>query len=146
MSPTILWLIAAAAFLTLEAFGLPGVGALFAGLGALTVAAMLSAGLLSDSDILWQVGTFLLNSSLLALILWKPLKKWRTTRSEAPYSNMVGDEATVIGALEGDTLGQVRWSGTTMNARLAHGHGSLAEGSAVIIREVRGTTLIVAAK
>ena len=36
MSPSILWLIAGAALLALEAFGIPGVGLLFIGLGQST--------------------------------------------------------------------------------------------------------------
>lgn len=143
MTP-ILWLGLAALFLALEAFGIPGIGFLFAGLGALLTWGMLQLGVISQADLVWQVAAFFINSSFLALLLWKPLKRWRTTRSDIPYSNMVGDEATVIGTLT-EAGGNVRWSGTTMRAKL-HGGDTLSEGAAVIITAVEGNILTVRAK
>lgn len=144
MMTTLLWLLAGAVFLALEAFGVPGMGLLFVGLGALLTGLMIELGILASADIVWQLASLFVNSSLLAVLLWKPLKRWRMARCDLPYTNMIGDAATVIGTLSAEGTGEVRWSGTTMIARLESG-GPLGDGAPVTITAVSGNVLTVKA-
>jgi membrane protein implicated in regulation of membrane protease activity len=97
-----------------------------------------------------QAAAFTGLTALIAFILWKPLKKWRTSPSTADsFSNMVGDMATVgKGGLKKGVRGQASWSGTTMTAMIAEDAqvDSLDEGAMVIIQAVHGTMLLVAPK
>lgn len=144
MMTTLLWLLAGALFLALEAFGVPGIGFLFAGLGALLVGLMIELGILASTDIVWQLAAFFVNSSLLAVLLWKRLTRWRVARSDLPYTNMIGDAATVVGTLSSAATGEVRWSGTIMIARLESG-GPLGDGTPVTITAVNGNVVTVKA-
>jgi len=145
MSPSLLWLIAGAVFLALEAFGVPGIGFLFAGVAAFFVGLMIETGMLEATNYSWQIAAFFINSTFLAALFWKKLKAWHSAREGKGYSNMVGDEASVIGTLAPGKEGQVRWSGTIMRAKLAGGE-ALTEGTIVVIEAVEGNLLTVRAK
>lgn len=145
MSVSILWLIGGAALIALEAFGIPGIGALFAGLAALLTGLLVEFGLVPAEDRLTQGAVFLLTTVILAVLLWKKLKTWRMNPAAPRFQNMVGDEAIVVETLAGDAVGKVRWSGTLMQARLQS--GSVAElpvGARTIIVAVDGNILTVA--
>lgn len=142
LEPSYLWLIAGALLLALEAFGAPGVGFLFAGLGAIITAILAEAGIAShlESQAAWFFGL----TAFWAWVLWKPLQRFR--RGSHSYHNMVGSEATVLEpGLHQNQAGKVRWSGTTMEARLLPGapEAFLSADTIVTIREVKGNTLIV---
>jgi membrane protein implicated in regulation of membrane protease activity len=139
-----LWFIAGAVFLTLEALGITGIGFLFAGLAALVTGILVEYGVASP-DGYGQWAWFFGLTAAWAAILWKPMQRFMKTPKEGGYSNMVGDDATVIeGGLAPGSKGKVRWSGTIMDAELAPGMAALPAGASVIIREVKGNTLIVA--
>ena len=149
MTPTTLWLIAGVLFLAIEAIGVPGVGFLFAGLGALLVGALISLGMIADEAITMQWIVFFVASAVSALLLWKPLQRFHINRRSHSYSNMIGDTAYVGSqGLQKDKIGEVTWSGTIMRAELAKDAGaeSLAAGSAVVIADVEGAKLIVRPK
>ena len=147
MSLSIYWLIGGAALLALEAFGIPGIGALFAGLAAIVTGLLIEFGALPADDLLAQGATFFLATVLFAALLWKKLKNWRLSPGGPRYRNMVGDEAIVVDALSGDFTGNVRWSGTVMQARLQHGTvAELPIGARAVITAVDGNVLIVAPK
>lgn len=143
MSASILWLIAGAALLALEAFGIPGVGFLFVGLGALATAITLEIGVITEMDYVSQFACFFITSGVLTVLLWKRLKTWRIGKES--YSNMIGDTATVgKGGLSKGKEGTVHWSGTTMRAILAEDAAAqLAEGASVTITAVKGTLVSV---
>ena len=143
---SVYWLIAGAVLLALEAFGLPGIGFLFAGIAAILVGALVEIGLIDGAAIVTQFGVFGLATVLFAVLLWKKLKSWRINPSAPHYHNMVGTEAVVTQELINDAIGEVRWSGALMRARLAEKHGSLTVGSTVIVRAMDGNVLLVAAK
>lgn len=145
-----LWLILGAAMLAVEAFGVPGIGFLFAGLGAITTGILIESDIVALDNTLGQFAWFFATTVGWTALLWGPIKRFRTSRaSGSDYNNMVGGTATVSGGgLVKGKLGKVLWSGTTMQAELAaeyEGNG-IAEGSDVIIREVKGTKLIVLPK
>jgi len=144
MSASILWLIAGAILLALEAFGIPGVGFLFVGLGALATAITIEIGVLHPLAHISQFACFFITSAAITALLWKRLKTWRIGKGEG-YSNMVGDVAIVgKGGLVKGHEGEVRWSGTNMRAILhADAAEALAEGATVTIIAVKGNIVTV---
>lgn len=145
MSITALWLIAGAAFIGIEIFGVPGIGFLFAGIAALMVGGAIELGFIANDNTVLQFALFFLITTVSALLLWKKLKQIRGPS----YSNMIGTEAEVIaGGLSGTLEGQVKWSGTTMRARLADETviDVMPAGTFVVIKKVEGTLLHVVPK
>lgn len=142
------WLIAGAVLLGLEAFGIPGIGFLFAGLAAIIVGLLVHLEVIDAYDWLLQAGIFCAFTTLFALLLWKKLKEWRINPN-APdqYNNIVGDMATIgKGGIRKGIPGQASWSGTTMTALIDPGVDAdeLPEGMMVTITAVKGTQLFVA--
>ena len=138
------WLTAGALMLAVEALGVPGVGFLFAGIGAILVGLLLSLGIIGQADWIIQAACWCFISTVITFILYKPLKRWRSQTSD-PYSNMVGTMATVEapGLLPG-VEGQARWSGAIMRARLADGITAVEDGVVLRVVAVEGTLLILA--
>jgi len=147
MSNSLYWLIASAVFFALEAFGIPGLGFLFAGIGAIATAGLIEAGVIAPADLVSQWALFFVITVASAIVLWRKIKAWRMNPNAPEYSNIIGTEAVVTSAISGTGEGQARWSGTLMRARLAdHTAPSLAEGTVVTITRVEGNTLFVTAK
>lgn len=143
---SVYWLVAGAVLLALEAFGIPGIGFLFAGIAAILVGALVELTLIDPFNIVTQFGVFGLATVLFAALLWKKLKSWRVNPNAPHYHNMVGTEAVVTQELINDAIGQVHWSGALMRARLAGKSGSVTVGSTVTVHEVDGNILLVAPK
>lgn len=145
LSHTLLWLIAGVLLLAAEAMGASGIGLLFAGLGALTAGSIATAD--AALTVLEQWVIFLAATALWAIILWKPLQKFRGKTSNDGYKNIVGDTAYIgAGGLGQNEIGEATWSGTIMKAELAEGAAAIAPGAAARIVAVSGNTLIVKAK
>ncbi len=132
--------------MAVEALALPGMGIIFAGLGAITVGAILLIGLIDS--VLMQWTSFFIISTLWTIILWKPLMKSHSTPGTG-YSDMVGETA-VVGAtgLSKGKVGDVHWSGAIMNARLVEESwvDKVDSGSEVTIVKISGGILDVAPK
>lgn len=147
LDPTHLWLLVGAICLALEAFGIPGLGFLFAGLAGIVVAVLIHYQIIDEANYVAQLAAFFGLTGLLAAILWKKLKSWRMgSGKHSDYSNIIGDMATIgrDGLFKG-RVGQVSWSGTSMMAELADDapvDGCL-EGDMVKIVDVKGNKLIV---
>ncbi len=119
LSPSLLWLIAGMVLIGLEVFGVPGIGLLFAGIAALITGVLVESGLMASDNYTMQFACFFVLTGISALLLWKPMQRWRTAPAAAgDYNNMVGDKVVVIGDLARGKTGKARWSGTTMQARL----------------------------
>lgn len=145
MSPTIMWLIAGAVFIAIEIFGMPGLGFLFAGIGALLIGGAIEFGVIGAGDYLVQFALFFVFACISAAMLWKHLKP----RVKTSYSDIVGSEAVVAPpGLVGNREGQIKWSGTLMRARIVpnDGYDAIAEESAVIIHSVEGNLAYVRLK
>lgn len=143
-----LWLIAGALLLALEAFGAPGIGLLFGGLAAVVVGMLMQLDLLPASDFVLQFGLWFGLTAILALLLWKPLQRWRTQSKNTggEFHNIVGDLAVVCdGELVRGSTGHVRWSGTTMLAEIDPIADAvrIEDGGKVEITQVKGNTLFV---
>ncbi len=136
MNP-VYWLAIGCFLIVLEAFALPSVGFLFAGLAAVIVGIMSQLGVLESLTA--QLAWMFLLTAIWAAVLWKPLKKVR--KGEPSYNNILGTQANVT--KETDNLsGEVRWSGTIMQARSADG-SSIPVGSEVKIVKVEGNIFFV---
>jgi len=143
-----IWLIIGAVLLAVEAFGVPGIGFLFAGLAAILVGLLVDFSVIAMDDYILQTGAFFAATALFAVVLWKKLKQWRTSSSkDKEYQNIIGDKAIVgRGGLQKGQTGQVSWSGTTMMAEIEENAtvDGIKEGVVVKIIDVRGSKLIVA--
>lgn len=143
-----IWLIAGALLLAIEAFGVPGIGFLFAGLAAIVVGLLVDFSIIAADDYVLQVGAFFAFTAVTAALLWKKLKQWRTAPAKGgEFQNIIGDKAIVgRGGLQKGQTGQVSWSGTTMMAEIQDDAtvDGIKEGVVVKIVGVRGSKLIVA--
>jgi membrane protein implicated in regulation of membrane protease activity len=148
MSVGTIWLSVGVLALFAEAFGAVGFGLFFTGLGAIVTGALINHGTISQEDMLIQLLVFLLSSGVWALILWKPLQRFRINRKNPTFSNIVGDTAMVGDKGVGLHDGEVLWSGTIMKAQLANDAGvsHLGAGAIVEVTEVSGAKLIVKPK
>lgn len=145
----IFWLLTGALFIFLEAMAMPGVGFLFAGLAALTVGGLLQFGVVDGSQYLLQAAIFLGTSFVWAAILWVPLQKFLKKQKNENFSNIVGDVATIYNSpLVKGKVGEVKWSGTIMQAVLSGSANvdKLDEGVLVKIIAVQGNILEVVSK
>jgi len=111
----LMWLAAGVILILLEFTILPAAGMLFAGIAALLVGILLEAGFINGIQTPWII--FLASTCLLAALFYKPLKNFRTNKN-SEYKDMVGEEATLLEDLEIGKTGSVKWSGTTMKAKL----------------------------
>lgn len=151
LTPMHAWLLAGAAFIAIEAFGVSGIGFFFAGLGALTVGIVIRLGIIDTGALLAQFAWFFALTAAWAALLWKPLRMFHTSRKGQlqPYNNMVGDTAKVgAGGLRKGHEGSAHWSGTIMRAEIAPEEMAdfLSEGTPALIVRVEGNKLYLKAK
>lgn len=143
---SVFWLLSGALCIVLEAFAIPGVGFLFAGLAAISLGALLNLGYITEGAYLIQLTIFFLLTIGWALLLWIPLKKLRVPSQGENFSNIIGEKAHVSETpLIKGKEGYVKWSGTLMKAKLAEDAGIaiVALGEEVEIVQAKGTMLIV---
>ena len=147
INPSSIWLIAGALLIILEIILFPGIGFLFAGLGAISVGAVLIVGLIDSLSA--QFIVFFLSTGFWTAIIWKPLKKFIAGK-ESGFDDMVGSMAVVFGqSIEKGRIGKVKWSGTIMKCQfdpLAEGLDIIAPETEVIITGISKGILIIRAK
>ncbi len=141
------WLIAGVILMVLEAVGIPGVGLMFAGLGAIVAGIGVHFGWIANGAYVTQAIIFLAATSVWSYLLWRPIMKMRVGK-RGNYSNIVGDTAFVGSTgIDRKLGGEVTWSGTIMRAQIAPGAGERIEaGAQVEIIDVTGATLVVKPK
>jgi len=150
-NPSLSWLAFGIVLIGFEAITVPGIGIFLAGLGAIVTAIVIEVGLVNPLSSLWQLSCFFIFTILFTLVLWKPLKKWRTSGKGAglPANNMIGEFCVVVkNPLLKGNIGQVEWSGTIMNAQIDKSvtPPSLAIGTQAIITQVQGNVLTIIPK
>ena len=143
-SPVELWIIIGVICLAIEFTKLPGIGFLFLGLGALS-SAILNYNypqFFQNNYIVFA--DFGLLSFLWLIILWAPLRKYGYSKvKKQDYFDMIGSEVEVCSRMVPRKLGQVKWSGTIMNAKLAETETEAAEeNTKLYIRQIHGNILI----
>ena len=147
LNPSSIWLIAGALMIVLELALVPGIGLLFAGLGAISVGIGLTAGWIETLSA--QFILFFICTALWTAILWKPLKSFIAGK-DSGFEDMVGSTAVVFGqSIVKGKMGKVKWSGTIMKCQLDHeaeGPDQIAPETEVAITGVSKGILIVRAK
>jgi len=142
-----IWLAFGVFLIIFEVFFIPGIGLVFAGLGAVTVGGVLLTGWIDTASS--QFILFFLSTGAWAICLWKPLKKFIEVK-DSGFDDIVGSTAIVYGvALKKGKSGEVKWSGAIMKCEL-HSEGDdnliIEVGEEVVIREVCKGILIVEEK
>ncbi len=147
LTPSAIWLIAGALLIILELVLVPGIGFLFAGLGAISVGGGLIAGWIDSLSA--QFILFFLSTAFWTALLWKPLKSFIAGK-ESGFDDMVGSTAVVFDqSIEKGKMGKVKWSGTIMKCQFdpeADGLEVIAPETEVTITKVSKGILIVRAK
>ena len=138
------WLMIGALLIFLEIAFVQGIGLLFAGLGAICVGVLLSAGM--AKELIDQFIMFFIFTAIWTALLWKPLKKFIKGKNSG-YNDMVGATAIVYGEdLSKGKIGKVKWSGTIMKCKLEDDDSlqeKIALDTEVIITKVAHGILIV---
>jgi len=147
INPSSIWLITGALLIILEIVLFPGIGFLFAGLGAISVSAGLIAGWIDSLSA--QFILFFLATAFWTAILWRPLQKLIAGKGSG-FDDMVGSTAVVFGqSIEKGKMGEVKWSGAIMKCQFEPGAEGLAmidPETEVIITGVSKGILIIRAK
>ncbi len=140
-----LWIISGFILILAEFIIFPGLGILFLGLGALTNAILTSK---YDISLQYQLFSFGLFSCLWFVLLWWPLNHYVYKKNLAnDYQDIVGNEAEVLSQnLSSTALGQIKWSGTILNAKLqslSNDENQIAiKGEIVLIKKIEGNIAI----
>lgn len=147
MNPSSVWLLIGAFLIIVELALVPGIGFLFAGLGAISVGAVyITGGIHSLSA---QFILFFLATAFWTAILWKPLKSFMAGKGSG-FDDMVGGTAIVFGRpIEKGKMGEVKWSGTIMKCQfdpVAEGLATVDPETEVIITGVSKGILIIREK
>jgi membrane protein implicated in regulation of membrane protease activity len=139
-----LWLtILGVTSIILEMGFISGIGFLFIGLGALSVAGLIEFNLIKEDNLLNILLALISLSSLYFLIFWKFFKNAQMQDTKN-YGEIIGKEAIVIYSdIKGHTIGKVKWSGTIMNAQLIDTNYYIKEGETVKIVKVKGNILFI---
>ena len=139
-----LWLtILGVTSIILEMGFISGIGFLFIGLGALSVAGLIEFKLIKEDNLLNILLALISLSSLYFLIFWKFFKNAQMQDTKN-YGEIIGKEAIVIYSdIKGHTIGKVKWSGTIMNAQLIDTNYYIKEGETVKIVKVKGNILFI---
>lgn len=139
------WLVLGIIFIIIEVFAIPGIGFLFAGLGAITLGALLTFDLMFASGWTEHIAYFFFFTTVWAVILWVPLKNTLKNKNGEGYSNIVGTSAEVTEDLISGKIGQVKWSGARMRARIiaSSDEEKIPKGETVWVHENKGGILHV---
>ena len=89
---------------------------------------------------------YAISSSVVCLVLIKPLRKWQSAPGTIAGNDAVGQRVAVISDVALGSAGKVHWSGTDWRAELAAGESlEASEGSQAEIVALSGITLYVKA-
>lgn len=117
---------------------------LFFGIAAFITGALSAMGMISG----WEAEIFTLgiSTAILAMVLWKPLKKFQNSGGGADTSSdMIGLHVPATTTIS-QSSGKIRYSGIDWNARLSPDAGvdAIAAEQLCTIVAVKGTTMLVA--
>lgn len=136
------WTIVGLVLVIAEMFVVPGVGLLFVGLGALSVA-LISVILPEIYEVQYII--FIITSLVWLIILWGPIKRYLYKKgNDYSVPALVGSKVKVVhNAIASGEIGQVQWSGTIMNAKLASDINIEVKTDSILkVVEVQGNVLI----
>lgn len=143
LSPAECWLIFGFITILFEICFISGIGLVFAGFGAITTAGVIS---IDPNMLTYQYPLFAAFSFAWCGVLWQPLKKYLHNKSAVSHtSDLVGVLVEVTGSalVPGGKVGQVKWSGTILNARLdSEVSSEQIAGTILRVKEVDGSIVI----
>ena len=128
--------------LELTVIGLSG-PLLFIGIAAFITGALSGLGVISG----WEAEIFTLgvSTSILALVLWRPLKRFQNAGGGPDSSSdMIGLNVAAVTAID-HSSGKIRYSGIDWTARLSRDAGveRIAAEQMCTIVSIQGTTMLV---
>lgn len=123
MSIPIFWFLAGTILVLIEVFAIPGLGFLFAGLGAITLGGLITYGVIAEVTVAAQIAYFFLFTSIWAAILWAPLRKFSKNSKTKQFENLKGTYGSVENkeGLIAGKIGYIKWSGAKMRAAIVEG-------------------------
>ena len=148
IQPAEIWMIIGFLLIFIELIKLPGFGFIFLGLGGLTLSIVMASEKF-NLGLYEQLVAFAVFTTIWCALLWKPIKKFTLKlHSDKAYKDMIDEEVVVIGdKITPGLMGQVKWSGTIMNATLtAHETRTANVGEILVIKEIMGNILICSFK
>jgi len=143
VSPFLFYLLLGVGLVALEltVFGLSVFWFLFIGAGALIAA--IATWLVPELGWLASTAIFVGASLLIAVVLYKPLRRWQQRPSAMPGNDALGQVVEVITWDEAKSTGAVTWSGAQWEAGLAADSGALTGGDRAYIVALSGIRLTV---
>lgn len=143
----LIWLSLGILLLILELILTTNLWLLFLGIGAICNIGILY--LYPSLNISAQILSFCIISFACFLFIWKPIRKFSKTcrnKNVSVYFDLVGSKVEVYSAqISKGQAGQISWSGTIMNAKLASSETKTAlAGDHLYVIEIRGNTVICA--
>lgn len=119
MNDIVIWSLIGMALMALEVFGVQGIGILFTGFSAITVAFMIYLNPDLIDNIGMQLMYFFFYTAVWAAVLWIPLNKFIRYSDNGDYSNIINTYATTNKDMIKGKIGEVIWSGTKVRAMIA---------------------------
>lgn len=143
ITPIEIWIAVGLVFILVEFTAIPGIGFLFLGLGSLSTAIVIYY---FPEIAAFQVASVGLTSLAWFLLLWWPLKIFiygKKGKAGSDYFDIVGMRVKVASEeIKPSGLGEVHWSGTTMNARFIDKDTPIKKDEELYVLEVKGNILI----
>jgi membrane protein implicated in regulation of membrane protease activity len=144
LSPEI-WLAIGVVFVILEVIA-PGLGFLFAGLGAISLGGLVTFHFLEVTSLPEQIAYFFFFTIIWGVVLWKPLKK-AIKHKKGGYKNL-SDASGVVDDerdLTPGKVGHVKWSGARMRARIRPNSSTerIKNGEVVYVHDQQDGVLLV---
>lgn len=143
ITPIEIWIAVGLIFILVEFTAIPGIGFLFLGLGSLSTAIAIYY---FPEIAAFQIAAVGLTSLAWFLLLWWPLKIFiygKKGKAGSDYFDIVGMRVKVASdEIQPSGLGEVYWSGTTMNARFIDKDTPIKKGEELYVVEVKGNILI----
>lgn len=119
MFDIVIWSSMGILLLIIECFVMEGIGILFAGLSAITVATITYINIdTMNGSIGTELFLFFLFTFIWGGILWLPLHHIYGYAAEDKYKNVIGSFGTVHDPLSKEEIGTISWGGTLVKARL----------------------------
>lgn len=144
VTPFLFYLIAAVILIVLEllVFQLSVFWLLFLGAGALAAAAL--SYVYADAGWILTTAVFVLSTAVIAMVAYRPLKRWQSRPGEMPGNDAIGQQVVVLSDIGPGAAGTVQWSGTDWRAELETSADAVLEkGSTATIIRLEGITLTV---
>lgn len=143
MSPFVFFLVAGIILISIEVlvFQMAVLWTLFIGFGALVAA--FAAWMDPEATWLLTTGVFVVASTLISLLLYKPLQNWQHQPSLMPGSDALGQEVQAIQSIAPGKKGKVKWSGAEWKATLEADSDPVEVGDSATITKLEGIRLTI---